>query len=160
MITVIGSLIGFGASVFPKVLDFFQDKADKKQELALHKMQIEAQNNQTDNNLREIEAVGDAEYEKAYLSMIEQSNKNAHKDKKSTGIKWIDALRGSVRPITTYLFMSLYIGSKVVLAIALLNNKTVSMLDFSAILFSETDMAIFSTILVFWFGDRVMNKRK
>jgi hypothetical protein len=35
MITIIGSLIGFGTSMLPRVFDMFQDWQDRKQELEI-----------------------------------------------------------------------------------------------------------------------------
>ena len=41
MITLLTTLLSFLAGGLPKLLDFFQDKSDKKHELALAQMQIE-----------------------------------------------------------------------------------------------------------------------
>ena len=41
MLTLLGSLLGFGSSFLPKVMDFFQDKADKKHELEVMTKQAE-----------------------------------------------------------------------------------------------------------------------
>ena len=41
MITLLTTLLSFLAGGLPKLLDFFQDRSDKKHELALAQMQIE-----------------------------------------------------------------------------------------------------------------------
>ena len=41
MLTILSTLISFLMGGLPKLLDFFQDRADKKHELALAQMQIE-----------------------------------------------------------------------------------------------------------------------
>jgi hypothetical protein len=41
MITLLSTLISFLAGGLPKILDFFQDRSDKKQELALAQIQTE-----------------------------------------------------------------------------------------------------------------------
>ena len=43
MISLIGSLLGFGTSFLPKVMDYFQDKQDKAHELQLMDKQLEQQ---------------------------------------------------------------------------------------------------------------------
>ena len=40
MITIIGSLIGFGTSMLPRAFDMFQDWQDRKQELEIMDRQI------------------------------------------------------------------------------------------------------------------------
>ena len=41
MITLLSTLVSFLAGGLPKILDFFQDRADKGQELALMRLQME-----------------------------------------------------------------------------------------------------------------------
>ena len=57
MLTLLGSLLGFGTSFLPKVMDYFQDKADKKHELAVMEKQAQIQLDRTviDANIREVE---------------------------------------------------------------------------------------------------------
>ena len=43
MLSLLGSVLGFGTSFLPKVMDFFQDKQDKKHELSLMEKQLEQQ---------------------------------------------------------------------------------------------------------------------
>ena len=43
MITIISSLLGFGSSFLPSVLDFFKEKRDQKHELMLMDKQLEQQ---------------------------------------------------------------------------------------------------------------------
>ena len=43
MLSLLGSLLGFGTSFLPKVMDYFQDKQDKAHELALMDKQLEQQ---------------------------------------------------------------------------------------------------------------------
>ena len=43
MLSIVGSLIGFGSSFLPKVMDYFQDKQDKKHELSLQDKVLESQ---------------------------------------------------------------------------------------------------------------------
>lgn len=43
MLSLLGSLLGFGTSFLPKIMDYFQDKQDKKHELQLMDKQLEQQ---------------------------------------------------------------------------------------------------------------------
>ena len=43
MLSLLGSLLGFGTSFLPKVMDYFQDRQDKAHELAVMTRQMELQ---------------------------------------------------------------------------------------------------------------------
>ena len=43
MLSLLGSVLGFGTSFLPKVMDYFQDRQDKAHELSLADKQLEQQ---------------------------------------------------------------------------------------------------------------------
>lgn len=136
MLEIIGSLIGFGTSLFPTVLEFFQDSKDKKHELA---MQVKL----ADLNLQNAEASGELANIALEFKASMESVKAAHVPMVMTGIGFIDGLRGSVRPVCTYWFMALYSSSKWEAHVT------------NIPLWTEWDQVLLATILSFWFGDRV-----
>jgi hypothetical protein len=44
MLSLLGSLLGFGTSFLPKVMDYFQDRQDKAHEIAMLKAQAQNPN--------------------------------------------------------------------------------------------------------------------
>ena len=136
MIELLGSLLGFGTSFFPSVLEYFQDSKDKKHELAMLDKTKEWE-------YKEAQVTAEQHNVALELESELESIKGAHKSNVKTGIGFIDGLRGSVRPIITYWFMALYSYSKYT--------------DYTqgAVLWTEPDRAIFATIISFWFGDRI-----
>jgi hypothetical protein len=66
-------------------------------------------------------------------------------------------LSATVRPIVTYLLVLLYMGHKMV-EVAIAASGGATMLDALAGAYGEADMAIFSSILAFWFVDRAMRQ--
>ena len=98
MLSLLGSVLGFGTSFLPKVIDFFQDKSDKKHELAVMEVQIRQQKELADQKLEAINVNAD-------IREIE----SLHKSMQPTGVKFIDGLRGSVRPVITYAFFGLFV---------------------------------------------------
>ncbi|MBN8531560.1 MAG: hypothetical protein J0L97_06855 [Alphaproteobacteria bacterium] len=68
----------------------------------------------------------------------------------NTGIRWVDALNGTVRPVIAYAFFLLY--------------AVVKAMQFSAdlpwLLWTEEDQAIFAGIISFYFGQRAMSKMR
>lgn len=149
MIALLGSLLGFATSLAPSVFEFFQDKQDKKQELEILKLQIQQAEQGHTHKIEAIWAESDASRAKAVY---------AHDTSLKTESGFVNALRASVRPIITYLFFLLYASVKYAqLYIALQDS------DWSFALISiwgEEDMGIWCAIISFWFGGRMMEKRR
>jgi hypothetical protein len=140
MLTLLGSLLGFGTSLVPKVIDFFQDRADKKHELEVMTRQAEIQLDKTaiDANIREVETI------------------HEH-DASLDGGSFINSLRASVRPVITYLFMGLFISVEITTYVLLVKS---GMAPGDALVASWNDqiMAMWAAILAFWFGGRQFRK--
>ena len=140
MLTLLGSLLGFGTSLVPKVIDFFQDRADKKHELEVMTRQAEIQLDKTaiDANIREVETI------------------HEH-DASLDGGSFINSLRASVRPVITYLFMGLFISVEITTYVLLVKS---GMAPGEALVASWNDqvMCMWSAILAFWFGGRQFRK--
>lgn len=136
MITLIGALLGFISSAFPDLLKIWRDAADRKHELAILQMQMEQQRQGHTHRLEEINVQADIAESRALY-------KTYH-----TGIKWVDALNGTVRPVIAYSFFILY--------------AVVKIMQFSAdlpwLLWTAEDQAIFAGIISFYFGQRAMSK--
>ena len=140
MLTLLGSLLGFGSSFLPKVMDYFQDKADKKHELEVMTRQAEIQLDRTaiDANIREVETI------------------HEH-DSKLDGGGFINGVRASVRPVITYLFMSLFLGVEITTYYLLVQNG-IAPGDALVSIWDEQIMAMWASILAFWFGGRQFKK--
>ena len=140
MLTLLGSVIGFGSSFLPKVMDYFQDKADKKHELEVMTRQAEIQLDKTaiDANIREVETV------------------HEH-DAALDGGSFVNGLRASVRPIITYLFMALFVAVEIA-TYYLLIKSGVAPGEALVAAWNEQIMALWASILAFWFGGRQFKK--
>ena len=148
MLSLLGSVLGFGTSFLPKVIDFFQDKSDKKHELAVMEVQIRQQKELADQKLEAINVDAD-------IREIE----SLHKSMQPTGVKFIDGLRGSVRPVITYAFFGLFVFVEVSAYIGL-TAQGVSALDAANATFDEDIKALFAAVLSFWFGGRAIQRMK
>jgi hypothetical protein len=139
MITVIASLVGFLSSAFPELLRLFRDHQDRQHELKILALQLEQQKQGHVQRLEEINAGADISESKALYKTY------------YSGIRWVDALNGSVRPVLAYAFFLLYAFTKcsVVMAYQGLPWQPLWMAD---------DQAIFAGIISFYFGQRAMAK--
>lgn len=140
MLTLLGSVLGFGTSFLPKVMDYFQDKADKKHELEIMTRQAEINLDRTaiEANIREVEAI------------------HEH-DASLDGGGFVNGLRASVRPVITYIFMALFVGVEVTTYYLLIQNG-VAPGDALVAAWDDQVMAMWASILAFWFGGRQFRK--
>lgn len=136
MITLLGSLLGFIGAAFPDFLKLFKDSADRKHELAILQIQLEQQKQGHSNRLEEIYVEADIAESKALYKTY------------NTGIRWVDALNGTVRPVIAYSFFLLYASVKIMHFSA----------DLPWLLWTEEDQAIFAGIISFYYGQRAMSK--
>ena len=148
MLSLLGSLLGFGTSFLPSVLSFFQDKADKKHELAVMEVQIRQQKELATQKLEMVNVEADIRE----IEAIQKSVQN-------TGVRWIDGLRGSVRPVITYAFFALF-GFVEVSAYLALTASGVSSLNAVELTFDEQTQALFAAVISFWFGGRAINRSR
>jgi hypothetical protein len=134
MLEIFGAIAGFAGSAIPQILGFFKDRLDKKHEL----------------NIRELEARTGIEIskDKADTAETQEIYKTFY-----SGIKWVDALNGTVRPVITYLFFALYSYTKICYVI---EADPFIMSEF----WTPVDNTIFLTIISYFFGQRAMQKVK
>jgi len=151
MITILASLLGFLGSTLPNLFKIFQDKSDKAQELAIMAMQVEFAKLNLATQLHEVQIGADAQELRTLYSTYE------------TGIPWVDALNGCVRPILAFAFFGLFFLTKVP-CIILAFHDIWHGLEFSQSvmigLWSDNDSAIFAGIISFYYGSRAMQKMK
>lgn len=149
MIAIIGSIIGLLGSSLPKVFEFFQDRSDRAHELKVMQLQIEAARKTQEDKLEEIRVSGEIKERVALYGTV-----------RPTGSKFIDGLRGSVRPIITYLFFGLFAAVKISAMLQLMKTGGASVHEALLSIWDEQTQAIFSTIIAFWFGTRAFSSGK
>lgn len=160
MMTLLSTLLGFASGGLPKVLDYFQDRGDKKHELALMAAQRE----------REIALAKEGyiaqarveEIKTDQIAMQTQAQEKIamwkHDMKIGEGAStWVINLRASVRPIVTYLFVGLLITVDIA-GIWYAYSTGVAFADAMNMVFSDDEMSILAAIIAFHFGGRAFGK--
>ena len=102
MMTIIGSLLGFGTSFLPEVLNYFKRGQEQKYELQRMQMEMELMAKRSELKISELD-------KEAEIKETEGLYKHDNVDAGG----FINALRGSVRPIITYAFFGLFVAIKV-----------------------------------------------
>jgi hypothetical protein len=174
MLSLISTLGGLLISGLPKLLEFFQNKADQKHELALAQIQTErelqmaaagfaAQAKIEEIRTEQVAMQTQAQMAEAEAEMVKgaQDHDKAVLAKAST---WVANYIGTVRPTVTYIFVIELVCINIFLCYYLYTNPgMISSMDdvlrYADIIFSPDEMAMLGGIIGFWFGSRNWSKK-
>ncbi len=168
MLSLISTLGGLLVSGLPKLLEFFQNKADQSHEIALARLQNEmqlqlaAQGFAAQQRIEEIRT--DQVAMESEAKMTEAALKHDEKVMEKAS-KWAVNYVATVRPTVTYIFVLELVLINIGLAWFLLFKEglgTLSVDDFiraSDLIFSSDEMAMLGGIIGFWFGSRGWSRK-
>lgn len=166
MLSLISTLGGILLGGLPKLLDYFQSKADHKHELELARVQTERE--------KELAALGfaaQAKVEEIRSDQIAMQTEAAmtqaaldhDKQVLKSASKWVANYIGTVRPTVTYLFVLELLAINGFLAFYLWNHPELiknidDVIKYSELIFSSDEMSMLGGIIGFWFGSRGFKK--
>jgi hypothetical protein len=161
MMTMISTFLSFLAGGLPKILSIFQDRQDKKHELALVAAQKErelalaergfiAQARVEEIKLEQIQTQTAGEERQALYQHDMEIGKGAS--------QWMINLRASVRPVVTYIFVLELVAINIA-GVWYAYNTGVPFAAAMAEVFSDDEMLILSSIIAFWFGTQAFGKK-
>jgi maltodextrin utilization protein YvdJ len=171
MLTLLSTLISFLMGGLPKILDFFQDRADKKHEMEMAQLQI-----QRELEMRKLGFEAQERVENIHTQQLEMETKSneklsviaaqqaemqaiyAHDTALNEGTsQWMKNLRASVRPVITYGFFFLLVGIDAALVYHGFTHD-VSFQEMADQLWDNETQALFASIIAFHFGGRAFGK--
>ena len=171
MLTLLSTLISFLMGGLPKILDFLQDRQDKKHELNLAQMQI-----QREMELRKLGFEAQERVENIHTQQLEIETKSAEKQSlvqaqqaemqaiyaHDTSLNegtstWMKNLRASVRPVITYGFFFMLVFIDIGL-FAYGWSRGVPFTELAEMLWDSDTQALFASIIAFHFGGRAFGK--
>lgn len=161
MMTMVSTFLSFLAGGLPKILTLFQDRQDKKHEIAILQMQKErelemlAKGYQAQAQIEEIKT----EQVQIQAQAEERVALYQHDMKIGEGAsQWVINLRASVRPVVTYIFVLELVALNVAGLWYAWNQGTPFALAMENV-FSDDEMLILSSIVAFWFGTQAFNRK-
>ncbi len=167
MLSLISTLGGLLISGLPKLLDFFQNKADQKHELALARVQMDLQLQMLAQGYAAQQKIEEIRTDQIAMETDAQMTVAAYDhDKKimEEASRWVVNFVGTVRPMVTYIFVLELCAINAWIAYYVYSNPrlVLSMEDLirvSDIIFSTDEMAMLGGIIGFWFGSRSWSKK-
>ena len=160
MMTILSTVLSFLMGGVPKILDIFQDKADKKHELELARMQTERE--------MQMMAAGYAAQTKVEEIRTEQVQINAdmqthmallqHDTESAKGASlWVINARAMVRPAITYgMFLLLVFVD--VFGFLYAFHREVAFDQALNLLWDDDSQQIFASIIAFYFGGQAFKR--
>ena len=168
MFTLLTTVVSFLSGGLPKLLDFFQDKSDKKHELALAQMQTERELALKKAGLEVEERIAHIQTDQVQINADVSNNQTALQERQALyahdiaigqgASQWVVNLRAMVRPAITYgmflmfafveIFGFVYAWKTGVAFDVALNN-----------LWDDDTQTIWASIVSFWFGTQAFSKK-
>ena len=167
MLSLISTLGGLLISGLPKLLEYFQNKADQKHELALARVQTErelqlaAAGFAAQLKIEEVRTEQVAMQAEAQMTEAALTHDAKVLEKAST---WVSNYVGTVRPTVTYIFVIELVLINIFMAWYLYQHPTLinsidDVIRYSDLIFSSDEMAMLGGIIGFWFGSRNWAKK-
>jgi hypothetical protein len=167
MLSLISTLGGLLISGLPKLLEYFQNKADQKHELALAAVQKErdlamaAAGFAAQMRVEEIRTEQVAMQTDAQMTEAALAHDAKVLEKAST---WVSSYVGTVRPTVTYIFVIELVLINIFMAWYLYQHPSLiqnidDVIKYSDLIFSSDEMAMLGGIVGFWFGSRNWGKK-
>ena len=167
MLSLISTLGGLLISGLPKLLDFFQIKADQRHELALARVQVELQLQMMAQGFAAQERMEEIRTDQIAMQTDAEMTVAAYDhDKKvmENASRWVVNFVGTVRPMVTYIFVLELCAINAWIAYYVYSRPSLVMsiedlIRLSDIIFSTDEMAMLGGIIGFWFGSRSWSKK-
>lgn len=168
LITLLGGGLGGLLRFVPEIFKLFTEKKDRDHEYRMTQLQLDIDKARAAQAIDLVHAQGDMAMQAGETQAFIEAIKG---QSQPTGVKWIDGLNQSVRPVITYWWMSLFTVGKVLLFVAasielylaLAAVKTLTEISplLSAFVdktWTIQDQATLAMIFSFWFVDRSIRK--
>lgn len=145
MLSLVGSVLGFGTSFLPKILGYFEEKRDQAHELQMMDRQLEQQLQIGHQKMQMLDVEADIRETEAL------HKEHASITRKSS--QWVINLSSSVRPVITYCLFIEFATLTFLLSGGYIDNGMYSLI------WNNEFQAIWAAVVSFWFGQRTFNRK-
>lgn len=142
--TVLTTILSWG----PDALKYFQDKRDKEHELAIMQMQMQQAAQGQAARLEEINAQADIAEMYAVGARVGEAE-----------TRWVKDFNAIIRPFLAMAFFLLYASVKFI-QIYTFTDTGLPWQSIAAVVWNIEDQAIFSSVIGFYFGGRLMSRMR
>jgi hypothetical protein len=152
--TLLGGLLGGAFRLAPEILKWMDRNGERSHELSMQDKALEFEKLRGAQRMGEIGAAADAAWNSGAIEALKEAVAGQGRP---SGVKWVDGLSSSVRPVLTYWFMLLYCAAKTAAFVAAVTGGA----GWGAAIlhaWTEADQALWAGVLNFWFIGRVFER--
>jgi len=160
MLTLLSTLVSFLSGGLPRILDFFQDKQDKKHEIALAQMQMQQQLELQKQGFQAQQHIEEIRTEQLQIQTAAQERVALYQHDIEIGkgaAQWVINMRASVRPVITLGLFLLLVFVDIAGFVYAWNHGV----DFKLMLdmlWDDDTQQIWASVIAFWFGTQAFKK--
>lgn len=161
MMTLLTTLISFLSGGLPKLLDFFQDKQDKKHELSMAQLQMEQQMRLQAAGFQSQEHIEEIHTEQISIQTqsAERQALYSHDIEIGKGAsQWVIDARAMVRPTITYGLFFLLVGVDIA-GVWYAWTMNASFHEMMQLVWDDDTQTIWASVISFWFGTQAFSKK-
>lgn len=167
MLSLFSTLGGLLISGLPKLLEFFQNKADQRHELALARIQTEKELQMLAQGFAAQQKIEEIRTDQIAMQTDAEMTVAAYDHDKAVLAKaagWVSSYVGTVRPTITYIFVIELCLINAWIAFYVYSNPHLvlnmdDLIRLSDVIFSSDEMAMLGAIIGYWFGSRGWSKK-
>jgi hypothetical protein len=167
MLSLFSTLGGLLISGLPKLLEYFQNKADQKHELALARIQTEKELQMLAQGFAAQQKIEEIRTDQIAMQTDAEMTVAAYDHDKAVLAKaagWVSSYVGTVRPTITYIFVIELCLINAWIAFYVYHNPQLvlnmdDLIRLSDVIFSSDEMAMLGAIIGYWFGSRGWSKK-
>jgi len=146
MVTLLSSLLGLVSSLFPHIVSYFKDRADKKHELNIMNLQLKSAKMNIEDRQLVLES-------KENLKQIDKIYKNH-----DTKIPFIEGYKQCVMPTIALTLLFLYVIMEFLYFFSFMYGHELRQQEVLHLLWTDEDQAFFCCILSYYFGAKSFKK--
>ena len=161
MMTLFSTLISFLSGGLPKLLDFFQDKSDKKHELQLAQLQLEQQLKLQAAGYQSQEHIEEIKTHQIEIQSASDERQALYAHDIAIGqgaSQWVINIRASVRPLITFGLFGLLVFVDIFGFYYAIHTNVPFDVAIN-ILWDDETQIIWASVVSFWFGTQAFAKK-
>jgi hypothetical protein len=161
MMTMLSTFLSFLAGGLPKILQFVQDRQDKKHELAILAMQKERELELAARGFAAQAQIEEIKTEQIAMQTAAEERVALYQHDMEIGkgaSQWMINLRASVRPVVTYIFVLELVALNIA-GVWYAYTTGIPFAEAMQNVFSEDEMMILASLIAFWFGGQAFAKK-
>lgn len=158
MLELLSLLFGGLLRLAPELLGFFRARDDREHELRMTHLQLDIDKARAQQQIDLAHAQAAIAADQADMAALVQA---VQAQATPSGVRWIDALSSSVRPVLTYWWcVGLYTAYKVIAIVVMVQAVTgvQALATLLPQLVTDFDKSVIGSMFAFWFVDRSLRK--